>query len=211
MKKKKKRYPNWGSTFAPMFPQRMGTPRTSHDTPPSPVGAPPSPGPAEGVATHKIKSVVSEMRAVLSEYGGSSGTSAPSAVMAGASPGVVTPSGPGFSPASSGARAGSIDYKRSPGLSFRTENGLRLWNMALEIMPRSPNMTVALVIQMAMRRAGVGYGKIDATEMRMLEMGIQAYLSDSDNINDSNSPLDIDGDPARVVVADKKGTDVGSS
>lgn len=86
--------------------------------------------------------------------------------------------GPGFQNSGYGG-GGKYDFKRSPGLSFKTELAWRVWENALKIIDMYPNLPIASIMVRAMAKAGAHRGQIDAAEYRLLEMGVQWYLSAS--------------------------------
>lgn len=75
-------------------------------------------------------------------------------------------------------KGGKYDLKKSPGLAFRTEPAWRIWDKAIEIMSRHKNMPKHSVLLRAMAKAGVHRGQMDPSELRLIEMGIEWYLSD---------------------------------
>lgn len=87
------------------------------------------------------------------------------------------PSGAGFSPVDPG-QGGRYDFQRSPGLGFKSEKAWRVWHGIVDILTRRPSMPIHQVIQAAQARAGVKFGDIDAAEQRLLQMGIEWFLSD---------------------------------
>lgn len=86
--------------------------------------------------------------------------------------------GPGFGPQVEPGQGGRYDFQKSPGLGFRTEAAWKIWKEALDVMLRNPILQTSSIIQAAMTRAGIRYGQVDPTEMRLIEMGIEWYLSD---------------------------------
>lgn len=178
MKKKKKRKPQAPnvltikSAFLPIFPSRMGTP-TSATTAPSVPDVP-----AESVIPPSQKRVVHEMRQVFNEFA-TAGHSAPNAIMIDPLTGA-----PAMDMVGSG---GVYNFKSSPGLGFRTEAGWKVWRAALEIIPRYKNLTINDIMQQAMQRAGIRVGDIDAAEVKLLEMGLQWYLSNQNQAATTSS------------------------
>lgn len=102
--------------------------------------------------------------------------------------------GPGFQNNVDGERdgeGGRYDYLNSPGLGFRTEAGWRIWRAALEVMQRDARGTKQQIMMKALERAGVFRGQVDTSEMRLVEMGIEWYLSDTGALaakRDGSSP-----------------------
>lgn len=86
--------------------------------------------------------------------------------------------GPGFQHDGNGA-GGRYDFKKSPGLGFRTEMAWRVWEKAMGVMDKEKGMAKHSILLRAMSKAGVHRGQIDPAEYRLLEMGIEWYLSDA--------------------------------
>lgn len=90
-----------------------------------------------------------------------------------------TINGPGFQNNSDGKPTGGVyDPAKSPGLGFRTEPAWRVWKAALEIMSKDKTLPQGAILQAAFQRAAVKMPQLDPAEVRLLEMGIQWYLSD---------------------------------
>lgn len=87
-------------------------------------------------------------------------------------------SGPGFQMDYKGD-TGRYDFQKSPGLGFRTEQAWKIWEQALKIIDREPNLSKASILLRAMAKSGIHRGQIDPAEYRLLEMGIDWYLSDA--------------------------------
>lgn len=85
--------------------------------------------------------------------------------------------GPGFKPSSDVGKGGRYDFRKSPGLSFRTEMGWRIWDAALTIIDKDKTATKTQILMQAIQKAGVNRGQIDPAELRLLEMGIEWYLT----------------------------------
>ena len=79
-------------------------------------------------------------------------------------------------------KGGRYDLRKSPGLSFRTEPAWRIWDRALDIMAKYKTLPKHSVLLRAMAKAGVHRGQIDPSELRLIEMGIEWYLSDSGSL-----------------------------
>ena len=86
--------------------------------------------------------------------------------------------GPGFQHDGNG-EGGRYDFKKSPGLGFRTEMAWRVWEKAMEVMGKEKGMAKHSILLRAMSKADVHQGQIDPAEYRLLEMGIEWYLSDA--------------------------------
>ena len=86
--------------------------------------------------------------------------------------------GPGFYHDGHG-EGGRYNFQKSPGLGFRTEQAWKIWDQALKLMKSEPNLTKESILMRAMAKSGVYRGAIDPAEIRLLEMGIDWYLSDT--------------------------------
>lgn len=187
MAKKRKHKKRYSSVFAPLFPNRMGTPRSI------PVGNIPgaaldggsaaslgatSPGIGDSIIPPSRRRTLFEMRQVFSEAADPAwtGYSAPSPAIS-VRQGIPQPNGAGFQPVDAG-QGGRYDFKKSPGLGFRSAKAWRVWGAILDILTKNPSLPIYTVLQGATARAGVKSGEIDSAEMRLIEMGIQWYLSD---------------------------------
>jgi hypothetical protein len=84
--------------------------------------------------------------------------------------------GPGFEYNGDG-EGGKYDFKKSPGLGFRTEIAWRIWEKAMEVVSQDKTLPKHSVLLRAMAKAGVHRGQMDPAEFRLLEMGIEWYLS----------------------------------
>ncbi len=147
------------SVFPPMYPAHMGTPRNDP--------SPPTPPPV--VPSESLSRVMSDLGSIF-EYAWA-GHMAQSA--AGLPPQDRGPTNVDVR----GAGMGAYDFVNSPGLSFRSAAAWRVWRAALEIIPRSPTLTVAGIIQAALHRAGLRFGEVESGDIRVLEMGIEWYLN----------------------------------
>lgn len=195
-KKKKARKPvYYGSVFAPVFPLHSTTPKTTPDKPPpAPNGNPgmpvaaPTGGPAECRIPASRYRVLHEMKMALYEFGtvgptmGAgptwTGYGVPNPMMVTLKQGGPQVNGPGFGQQAEPGQGGRYDFGKSPGLGFRTDAAWKIWKEALDVMLRNPILQTSSIIQAAMARSGVRYGQVDPTEMRLIEMGIEWYLSD---------------------------------
>ena len=84
--------------------------------------------------------------------------------------------GPGFQYDGDG-EGGVFNIQKSPGLGFSTEKGWTVWQKAVEITNSDKTLSKNAILFRAMAKAGVHRGQIDAAEFRLLEMGIEWYLS----------------------------------
>ena len=192
-KKCEKKKRNWKAAFPILHPSRMSTPRTYR--PGSANGAlgmsdgSPAAPKAEGVRPSKAK-VIHEMRRSMGlveffsnhSFGSSpnpawGGYSVPNFGMVAIRGGGPTIGGPGFHHDSE-FKGGRYDLKKSPGLGFRTEYAWRVWEKALEVIEKYKTLPKHSVLMRAMAKAGIHRGQIDPSELRLLEMGIEWYLTD---------------------------------
>jgi len=189
----------WNSVFPVLHPSKMGTPYTyrpgsanvSLGLPDSSV---PAPAPAaEGIRPSKLK-VLHEMRrsmGLVEYFANHSWSSSPNPSWGGYSvpsfgsvamrKGGPTIGGPGFY-SDPEFKGGVYDLKKSPGLAFRTEYAWRIWDKALEIMAMNKTMPKHSVLLNAMSKSGIHRGQMDPSELRLLEMGIEWYLSDQGSL-----------------------------
>lgn len=196
--KKRKRRERVLSAFPMLYPSKMGTPfsyrpgsaNDSGGTPPAPPPAPPSGGGGMGGGGESVSfrptraRVLHEMRRALGliEYfndapnvamGGFSMPSFSAVPMRAGGPVI---GGPGFEYNGDG-EGGQYDFKKSPGLGFRTETAWRIWEKAMEVIDQDKTLPKHSVLLRAMAKAGVHRGQMDPAEYRLLEMGIEWYLS----------------------------------
>lgn len=184
-KKKKKHSDRWyGMAFAPIFRSHSTTPRTTPDAgtpcPSPPSGGEPSMGESIFISAHRLVEISDP---AWTGYG------APNSSQVLMKHGTPAVSGSGFQPVEPG-QGGRYDFQKSPGLGFKTAAGWRIWNAVIEIMPKSKLLTPQSILQNAFQRAGVKMTDIDSAEIRLLEMGIEWYLSDPGRFP---QPIDIDG------------------
>jgi len=106
------------------------------------------------------------------------GYSVPNWSMVGMRGGGPVIGGPGFYHDGHG-EGGKYNFQKSPGLGFRTEQAWKIWDKALELMKSEPQLTKESILMRAMAKSGVYRGSIDPAEIRLLEMGIDWYLSDA--------------------------------
>jgi len=85
--------------------------------------------------------------------------------------------GPGFQYNGHG-EGGIYDFKKSPGLGFRTESAWRIWEKAMEIIDADKTLNKHHILLKAMAAANIHRGQLDPSELRLVEMGIEWYLSD---------------------------------
>lgn len=207
-KNKKKKTKRVYSVFAPIFPSRFTTPKTDYSSSnvngnlPNP-GAGNGPGPVPyggGGMTMSVippsrRKVIHEIRKSLGMLSEGDmqmtndpawkGYSAPSAALT-TRQGGPQPSGAGFQPVNPG-QGGRYDFQRSPGIGFRTEKAWKIWWNIVDILNKRPTLPIHAVMQAAMARAGARFGDIDAGERRLLEMGIEWYLSDPQKTQSKDS------------------------
>lgn len=103
--------------------------------------------------------------------------------------------GPGF-PGSDRDGGGKYDYRKSPGLALRTELGWRIWKAALDIIDRHKAASKPQIMMMAMQKAGVHRGQIDPAELRLIEMGVEWYLTSQGSLaarRGAGAPIDSGG------------------
>jgi hypothetical protein len=201
--KKKKKKTDFYSVFAPVYPNVQGTPKTNYSSQNINGGGSHSGGSSGGMSMgmggggiaggihasvippsrrkviHEIRQVlgyISEGETQMTNDPAWKGYSAPSPALT-MRPGGPQPRGSGFSPVAPG-QGGRYDFQRSPGLGFTTEKAWRTWAGIVDILGKRPNMPIHQLMQAAMARAGVKFGDIAPQEQRLLEMGIQWYLSD---------------------------------
>lgn len=195
LKKKTKKKRSYPSVFPVFYPATMGTPYgyrpgSANDSggPSSDVSMPAAPAAGESISAKR--KVIAEMRKSMGlvEYfndapgvatGGFSVPNFGGASMH--SSGGPSLSGPGFQNDDEG-KGGRYDFKKSPGLGFRTEMAWRIWEKALEIMSREKNLPNHSILLRAMSKAGIHRGQLDPAEFRLLEMGVDWYLSDSGSL-----------------------------
>lgn len=84
--------------------------------------------------------------------------------------------GPGFQYDGNG-EGGVYDFKKSPGIGFRTEMAWKVWERAIEMIDKDKTLSRNGILLRAMAKAGVHRGQMDPAEYRLLEMGIEWYLS----------------------------------
>lgn len=193
--KKRKKRRRILSVFPILYPSKIGTPYSyapgsANDSGGTPAAPPaPAPGPGMGerlnIKPSRVR-VLHEMRRSLGlvEYfndapnvsmGGYQLPSFSSVPMRVGGPAI---SGPGFQH-DGNEKAGRYDFKKSPGLGFRTEMAWRVWEKAIEVMDKEKGMAKHSILLRAMSKAGIHRGQMDPAEYRLLEMGIEWYLSDA--------------------------------
>ena len=207
-KKCKKKKKSWRPVFPILHPSRMGTPRTY--SPGSANGAIGMPdggsdggggaAPAgEGIKPSKAK-VLHEMKRSMglveffSNHSWGSqpnpawgGYSVPSFGMVAMRGGGPTIGGPGFHHDSE-FKGGRYNLRKSPGLGFRTETAWKIWDKALEVIEKYKTLPKHAVLMRAMASAGIHRGQLDPSELRLLEMGIEWYLTDPGSLAAKRAP-----------------------
>lgn len=196
-RKKKKGQRKWNSVFPMLHPSRMGTPlgfkagsaNGAIGLPDGSSGSDAGGMAGEGIRPSKAKVIHEIKRSMgLVEYfsnhswssspnpawGGYSVPSFGNVKMRGGGP---TIGGPGFYHDDE-FKGGKYDLKKSPGLGFRTENAWRIWEKAMEIIAINKTMPKHAVLMRAMAKSGIHRGQLDPSEIRLLEMGIEWYLTD---------------------------------
>lgn len=205
-KKKKKRRKTYQYAFAPLlYRGNLGTPKEGDI---SPYGQPPAPSTPPGgggtssgggggasppsmgssLAPPSRTRVLHEMKRSLGllEFAGTGaggiawlGYAVPNPLSVSVRQGGPTIGGPGFANNSDGKPTGGVyDPAKSPGLGFRTEAAWRVWKAALDIISADKTLPSGAILQAAFQRAAVKMPQLDPAEVRLLEMGIQWYLSD---------------------------------
>lgn len=190
-KKCQKKKKSWKATFPILFPSKMGTPRTfSPGSANDSIGmaAPPAPVATEGVRPSRIR-VLHEMKrsmGLVEYFSNHSFSSSPNPAWGGYSVpnfgqvqmrgGGPTIGGPGFQHDAE-FKGGRYDLRKSPGLGFRSETAWRIWEKALEVIEKYKTLPKHAVLLRAMAKAGIHRGQIEASELRLLEMGIEWYLT----------------------------------
>jgi len=85
--------------------------------------------------------------------------------------------GPGFQHDGHG-EGGVYNFRKSPGLGFRSEAAWMIWDKALDIMSTDKTLNKQEILMRASAKANLHRGQIDPAELRLIEMGIEWYLSD---------------------------------
>jgi hypothetical protein len=166
-KKKKKKHPFYGMAFAPIFRMHSTTPKTTSDAPVAPIA------PAVSESTLSRIGLV-EMVGAGPTWTGYGVPNVMMVLMKQCTPQV---SGPGFQPVEPG-QGGKYDFAKSPGLGFRTDAGWKVWKATMEILRKPSLDSVQDILRQAMQKSGVRMEDVDTSEMRLLEMGVEWYLSD---------------------------------
>jgi len=199
-KRKKRKKEPYYSPFPVGFPSQMTTPRGYQAGSGDVGGSQMGPGKGESVTKvrpsrarvmHELKRSMGLMEFSSHSWGTSSGAnvnpswggySVPQLGQVKMRKGGPTIGGPGFQYNVDGEedrKGGRYDFQKSPGLGFRTEAAWRVWLAALEVMERDPTGTKVQILVKALGRAGVFRGQIDPSELRLVEMGIEWYLTDT--------------------------------
>ena len=144
--------------------------------------------PSRARVLHEMKKSLGLLEFASHDWGGSAtvnpswgGYSIPQLGMVKMRKGGPVIGGPGFTHNADGSedgKGGKYDLRKSPGLGFRTEYAWRVWEKALDVMADEPTLTKTQIMMQAMSRAGIMRGQIDASEARLVEMGIEWYLTD---------------------------------
>jgi hypothetical protein len=186
--------------FPMLFPSKMGTPRTFRPgtadngagggTPPPapmPMGDSKSMGPTRLRVMHELKKSMGLLE-FFSNHNSSStpnpawgGYSVPQLGMVKMRGGGPTIGGPGFENNVDGeddGAGGIYDLRNSPGLGFRSESAWRVWGAVLDLIDKDPTLPKHSILLRAMAKAGVNPGQIDPAELRLVEMGVEWYLTD---------------------------------
>lgn len=142
-------------------------------------------GAAESIAPRPSRArVIHEMKKAmnLTEYfddnAAMGGFSIPSFASVSMRSGGPVIGGPGFQHDGHG-EGGVFNFKKSPGLGFSTEKGWKVWEKAMQIIDNNKTLSKTGILLRAMAKAGVHKGQIDPAEYRLLEMGVEWYLSDA--------------------------------
>lgn len=207
---KKKRYKY---AFPMLFPSRMGTPRTfapgsatdgsaggttmSPPLSPAPMGDSVAIQPTRTRVMHELKKSLGLLEFFGASNAGSTtpnpawgGYSVPQLGMVKMRGGGPTIGGPGFTHNVDGeddGAGGVYDMRKSPGLGFRSESAWRVWDRILDIIDKDPALPKHSILLRAMGKAGINPGQIDAAEMRLIEMGIEWYLTDPGSLGAKRS------------------------
>lgn len=171
-------------TFAPIYPARMGTPKAAGMGGAVPVTSGPFPlSPATaGVPGMQVsdkqfnKNPIEELKRIFSKKEESSnaawtGYSGPHALQ--------VFNVPNSEYQSNNPSSGRYDWKKSPGVGFKTEYGWRVWEAALDIMAKEKTLSKSAILLAAFSKAGIPLNKVDPSEVRLIDMAIEWYLSDT--------------------------------
>ena len=216
-KQRKRRMYRYGA-FAPMFYNNTGTPKSSalsgqgYDGDTAGGGSAVADGGGGGEMTASRDDVLGRIAEAMGlvEFMGTNHTAGGSGVTwsgySVANPlqlkmrqGGPTIGGPGFR-SDTGPVGGVVDPVKSPGLGFRSESAWRVWKSALVIMSKDKIIPKNQVFMAALARSGVRVSDLDPAESRLLEMGIEWYLSDPGSTSAKRGDGITGGD---VVGADK--------
>ena len=188
------------SAFPPVFyPGHMGTPKSGQPylaqpgamdaaggSPPPSGGAGPAPMGASWSPPSRLR-VFHEMKKAMGllEFSGASGGAAvtwtgfavPNPLSVKNRQGGPTIGGPGFTHDQDGGGGGVYEPRKSPGLGFKTDGAWKVWNTALDIMDKDKTLPPMAILQAAFQRSGVKVPTMDPAEARLIQMGIEWYLS----------------------------------
>lgn len=194
-KKKKHRHQSKVRTaFGPMYAwTHYGTPRSggvnNNPSPPSPDGGGQDgqgmPTPVLSPATPRAESkqdVIALLRKALGPIDEDgppwAGFQVPNPAMVKMRGGGPSIGGPGFQPMTDPLPGGVYDIAKSPGISFKTDLGWRLWQAALDVISQDKTLQSHDILRAAMERSGIRDNQIDPSEGSLLKMGIEWALSD---------------------------------
>lgn len=174
--------------FPMFYPSRMGTPRTYDMGTADGGGANGANGGGDGGGMGEVNIYRARNRAKLFEYFSMQGSeshpnpnwggySIPNLGMIQMRGGGPVIGGPGFQHDGHG-EGGVYNFKKSPGLGFRTEAAWRIWEKAMEIIDADKTMNKHHILLHAMAKANIHRGQVDPAELRLVEMGIEWYLTD---------------------------------
>lgn len=221
--KKRKRRVVYGVFPPVLYPGHMGTPKSgapylaqpgtmAGTGPGAPSGAPAGGAPggmhASWVPSSRVK-VLHEMKKALGllEFSGGTGAGAvswtgfavPNPLTVKIRQGGPTIGGPGFASDPNAPSGGVYNTQPSPGLGFSTEKGWRIWKAAQEIASRHPELPQSAIVQAAVAKAGVKIGEVDPAEMRLVEMGVEWYLTSPGALSQRDSGFGASGgSPTKV-------------
>jgi hypothetical protein len=94
--------------------------------------------------------------------------------------------GPGFQHDGHG-EGGKFNFRKSPGLGFRTEQAWKVWEKAMDVIDQDKTLSISGILLRAMAKSGVHRGQMDPAEFRLLEMGIQWYMSQAGAVGASRT------------------------
>lgn len=183
-RKKFKRKPRaWASAFAPIYPDRQGTPMARGMG--GPAGMPSGPfalSPATaGIPGMQVASRIAPSRhRVLHEL---------KQAMRSVKEAATNPAYTGYVGMIPGSQrssdydpaipeGGKYNFRDSPGIGLKTEYAWKVWRAALVVMGRDATLPKSAILMAAFATSGIPMAKIDPSEVRLLEMGVEWYLND---------------------------------